>query len=252
VPDPLTLAVAALANAVVKYQVHVSLAILAALTYYDLRYREVDWKLLAASAPPAALASVTVYLFGGAPPPYLYISLGTTAALVATAYALRRLGVMGGADAVVFLLVGVANPGMVIVGPLYLTPLMVSLLLGSVLALGMVLYNLVYNAAHRREFEEAVRGAGRSKALYMLLGRVMSAQEFRSRRFYFPLAHAGARRILARVAEEPLEGSGHSVEGEYVVAAYGVPTLALLLAGYIVYVFLLASSMITPCGAPLG
>ena len=145
---------------------------------------------------------------------------------------------MGSGDPLLILAVGTMNPGIVVVSKLLITPLVASLALSTLHLLGVMINNIVTNIRHWRVFSELTAGMGASRLYYMLLGRVMSSEEFRRSRFYFPLVDVGYQRYVANVEREPLSGSEFEVRGRYVIATKGIPMATSLLVGYITYTIL--------------
>jgi len=232
----------------------VTLAFLAFATYYDEKEREIDSKLFLAVIPPAMVTYAIIYSFGMLDIEGLVATAITTAVIAGTTYVLSRAGIMGFGDVLIMLVVGALNPKVLRFGSLVLTPLALSVLLGAFYLVFVVILNLVHNLRRLNEFKEAIRGAGGGSSIYyMLVGRVMTAEEFKRSKFYFPLVAGGMKRKIAKVGVEPMEGAEHSIEGEYVIATKGMPFATAMMIGYFLTFVLMFQDFINglmrPCGA---
>jgi len=215
----------------------VTLAFLSIATYYDIREREIDTKLYIAVIPPGLIACTMAYMARTFSLYEVLANTVVTAVVAASTYVLARRGMMGFGDVFLVAIVGLLNPGLVRVWNVYAAPLMLTVVLGSVYVLFILASNLVHNLRRMEMFRKATGGLSRGESFfYLLVGKVMTADEFRRSKFYFPLIAGGTKRMIARVGVEPLEGSEHYVEGEYVVATYGFPFAAVLLVGYVLVV----------------
>jgi len=215
----------------------VTLAFLSIATYYDVKEREIDEKLYLAVIPPAAAVFALMHLAGWLSVVELLVSGLATAIVALATYLLAREGMIGYGDVFLVAAVGLLNPHLVKLGGFYATPLMLSVLFGSAYLIPIVALNLVHNLRRKEMFREAAKNLTKwETAFYMLVGRVMTAEEFRRSRFYFPLVADGIKRKMARVGVEPLEGSEHDVAGMYIIATYGFPFAAVLLVGYAITV----------------
>lgn len=211
----------------------VTLLFLAVATYYDLRYREVDWRLFPAAAP-AVLAAYSLLSYTGLLDATVFtVNLVHTCIAAVVAYLLARAGIMGYGDVPLIAVVGLLNPYLVFVGPLPLTPLAATLLLGSVYPVAVAVANVLHNVRRLGAFRELTGGTGLPVKLYYLLaGRVMTVEEFRRGRFNFPLVTGEERRLIARVGREPLRGDEYTIRGRYLIASHGFAFALLLLVGY--------------------
>ena len=228
-----------------------TLAFLGIASYYDAKYREIDAKLFIAMVPPIIvsyffLLTLTRLLFGSPSPDTLTLNTAITAVVTAATYVLARLGMKGYGDVFLVLITGLLNPYEIELWGLTFTPLVLTIIFGLVYVVAVVVSNTVHNIRRWTDFAKATSGVGPAmRAAYMVLGKVMTRDEFKTKKFYFPLYDGSTGRLVAKVGVEPLEGDKYDIQGEYVVAAYGMPFSLLLLVGYAVFVALLLFNMAT-------
>lgn len=217
-----------------------TLTFLAITSYYDVKYREISGKLFIAFTPASALALYFLFRFGFTNTSVFSINAVVTFIIAASTYLLARKGIIGFGDVLAVTAVGLLNPYVIKVGNLIVTPLMMSILLGSTYLIAYVTVNAIHNLRRINEFSNLTKGMGKlSKTYFFIVGKVMTTREFKEKKFYFPLVTASESRAFARVASEPLKGSEYEVSGEYVIASFGLPFVVLLLTGYALYITLL-------------
>lgn len=211
-----------------------TLVFLSIATYYDVRYREIDTRLFISIIPAGILSYILVL-------PWLsymdIISPILTCTIVLITYLLARRGVMGKGDPFLIAVVGLLNPYVIKLWGITTTPLMLTLVFGTVYVLALVMVNIVYNVRNIKVFMELTRDTRLfEKIYYFLAGRVMSTEEFKRKKYFFPLVTVDSRRLIARVGYEPLEGSEYDIKGSHLIASHGFAFAALLLTGYILYI----------------
>jgi len=218
----------------------VTLSFLSIATYYDIKDREIDTKLYIAVIPSCVLIYIFMYstnllsLFD-------IIATSVATAIVALAtYLLARQDMIGYGDVFLVTVVGALNPRLVNIWGIYTTPLVLSLIFGLVYLFSLIVSNLIHNLRRRDMFREIARDFSKWETVfYLLIGKVMTVDEFKKSRFYFPLVTNSTKRRTAKVGVEPLSGSDYEVEGDYVIATYGFPFAAVLFMGYIITVSLM-------------
>lgn len=221
---------------VVRYPSLLPLAvILGVATYYDVKHREIPMGLLVAGAPGIAVGLALFVLLGGLshyqlPTALVVVVVG--ASLVATSYVLARRGQLGSGDVPMIALLVVGAPYTVEVGGIQAPVVALVLVLGMVYVLIEVILNAVHNAGMMPAFRRLTADSSAYERLYYFLtSRVMTLEEFRRSRFYFPVKYEGFKRYVARVGTEPLDPSEHQVAGDVLLAEKGTPFVALLFTG---------------------
>lgn len=178
-------------------------AALTAAALQDLKTREIDARIFALGAPPAALL---IALNWGSP---LYLfSLGVAAAL---ALLMRLLGA-GYADSISALLIGAAPPPL----PFLPTPFVV-VIAGSALLPAHVAYLYLRNRGRPCEMTTAEK----------LTHICVSAEEFKEN----PLKY-----IVGDVRDMEKYDPPSEPGGQWIKAKYGIPYVVYLAVGYWIYV----------------
>jgi len=223
----------------------VTLVFLSIATYYDIKEREIDTKLYIAIIPPCILIYIVMY-FANLLSLFDIIATSIATAIVAlTTYLLARQDMMGYGDVFLVTAIGALNPKLIKIWGIYTTPLVLSLIFGLTYLFFLVISNLIHNLRRKDMFREITRDFSKWETIfYLLVGKVMTAEEFRKTKFYFPLVSGNTRRKTAKVGIEPLSGSEYEVAGEYIIATYGFPFATILLVGYIITVLLMFNNFL--------
>lgn len=154
----------------------VTIATLAVASWYDLRSREIPEYIWV----PAFVVSIAVALSTGTS--VLIIVLSLIPALILLI--LTLLGMIGGADFIAILLVGISTPYLNIL-PVSFVTLLYSALIPSLLTV----YNIIVNVArprYRSVFKN-LKCRPRTKLLLMFLGKPMAVSRYLKSRFNYPL-----------------------------------------------------------------
>lgn len=213
---------------------------LSIFTYYDIKYREIDRKLLLVTAPAVLLGALLFFILGLVSLRSFFIALLFTAVMAQATWFLAKKGVMGDGDAFLVALVGLSNPYVVKIHNISFPPLLLTVVFGIVYILPIIISNIIHNIRRLDEFNRLTMNTSLAeKVYYFIVGKIMSVDEFKKKKFYFPLATEKMKRKIAYVGFEPLEGKDYDIEGSYVIASYGFAFATLLLTGYIIYVILL-------------
>lgn len=225
-----------------------TLAFLAIASYYDVKYREIDVKLFIAAVPAIVLVHVIFYALRPFPNVFpLILNAVITGVVTGTTLVLARLGVKGYGDVLLVLVTGLLNPFDVPLWGLHFTPLALTIVYGAAYVVALIVVNVVHNVKRWVDFEKASSALSSSmKLFYLVAGKVMTKDEFKAKKFYFPLYDGSTSRLIAKVGEEPLEGREYNIQGDYVIATYGFPFSLLLLVGYAIFVATLLYLAIVP------
>lgn len=217
---------------------------LSVLSYYDVKYREFDVKV-ALACIPGIVTGLAIYManFGDF---VIYtaefvVTIATSVTMVLTTIVLSRRGLIGSGDILIASMVAIGSPYTVNIASYRVPFPVVVLALGSVYVVMEIVANAFHNASRLDRFLSVTRDCTVvEKLFYFTMSKVFTVDEFRSKRFYFPVKHVGRKRYLVQVGVEPLEGSQHAVEGSLVLATKGIPFVIVMLTGYVLASLVLA------------
>lgn len=216
------------------------IAYLVVVSYYDVRYREASDVVLFSGYPPVAVALIYAVVSGRVLLEELLLHGILATWVIGAMAAMVRMGFVGSGDLVIIGVVALGVPYVKWVSMFPFPAFAVAVVGGAVYVFAEAVANAVHNARRWSMFLRATAKCGvTAKVYYFFYGRVFTAEEFRARRFYFPLVDEYGSRFAARVGVEPLDPLAHSVRGDFVIATKGLPMAVELLVGTIVaYAFL--------------
>ncbi|MGC9105230.1 MAG: A24 family peptidase C-terminal domain-containing protein [Thermoprotei archaeon] len=221
-------------------QIAYTLVMLVVTSVFDIKYREVPNKLWIPFLPLA----IFTYLEWPYVNPIVFVY--SVAVSVVLLLVMAKAGLMGGADVVLILLLGLGNP--IVLPPLFPR---LSLLGGEAItvviytSVSIVLWGLVNALRNARDVSSL---SGGSKWVIAFSGKKMTVGEFLKSRFYFPLTEideSGNVRLRThfKVEEddaywrkrfEVLLRRGVVREDTEIWVAWGVPVIPFFLIGYVV------------------
>ncbi|MEM1694028.1 MAG: hypothetical protein QXL19_09870 [Ignisphaera sp.] len=206
------------------------------LSWYDIKYREIDGRLIIAGVPIIIVSLVIYVLFNGIETLFtinIFSSIVVSIALVVTTYLLAKRGQMGFGDVlIIFLSVLALLPYTVRLYGMVVPLIIIVLLFGVTYIVIEIIMNIIHNAKRMKIFIEATADCGLlEKIYYFLISRVFRSNEFRNAKFYFPIKYGGVKRFVAKVGIEPLVYS--EPLDDLVLALKGIPFVVVLLIGII-------------------
>jgi len=221
-------------------QVSYTLLMLIITSIFDIKSREVPEKLWIPFAPLAVFTYLELHYVN------LLLFVYSVVVSVALLMVMTYVGLMGGADVVLILLLGLGNP---VVMPIFFPRL--SLLGGE--AITVVLYTSLiitlvglYNTIRNWKYTKDVTGANRF--LLAFSGKRMTVSQFLNSRFYFPLTEideSGRMRLRTtfRTDEDDaywrkkyaeLLERGVVNESTEIWVTWGVPVIPFFLIAYVI------------------
>ena len=217
--------------------------VLATLTYasiLDLRKREVPEYVWI----PGFIITITInILSNNYEPKHLALSLIAPALVFIMAF----LGMIGGADALALLLIGLANSKFRLI-----PPSLIILIYSLIPPIVLMIYYALVNTIRYRDFTKHLKciNWNRGKYLIFLLGRVTSVKSYLRKKYVYPLSiPMGNGKYLCRThfslsdeEEESIRAriidyveKGIISRDEYIVITHGLPHILFFLIGYVVY-----------------
>ncbi|MEM1561285.1 MAG: hypothetical protein QXK24_00275 [Ignisphaera sp.] len=206
------------------------------LSWYDIKYREINGNLIIVGIP-IVIASLVVYvLINGIETLFtinILSSIVVSITLVITTYLLAKRGMMGFGDVLItFLSVLALLPYTVRLYGMIVPLIIIVLLFGITYIVIEIVMNIIHNTKRMKIFIEATTDCGLlEKIYYFLISRVFRSDEFRNVKFYFPIKYRGVKRFVAKVGIEPLVSS--EPLDDLVLALKGIPFVVILLVGTI-------------------
>lgn len=207
---------------------------------FDIKYREIPEKLWIPFAPLAVFTYLELHYVN------LILFVYSVVVSVALLTVMTYVGLMGGADVILILLLGLGNP---VVMPIFFPRF--SLLGGE--AITVVLYTSLiitlvglYNMLRNWKYAKDVTGANRF--LLAFSGKRMTVSQFLNSRFYFPLTEideSGRMRVRTtfRADEDDaywrkkyaeLLERGVVKESTEIWVTWGVPVIPFFLIAYVI------------------
>lgn len=215
-----------------------TLITLVVASFYDLRTREIKEIIWI----PALIVSAIFTYFVTKPSMLVFIFSIIPAALV---FILMLLGLIGGADFLAMLLIGISTP-LLNVLPIPLLTLLYSALIPSAL----VIYNLLINTVKYLNEYRKLECTNTSKWLLLLLGRPTKVRDFMRSKFMYPLTIFRCRpkkcEVICRSSFDINEdfkdhvnqvsaylSSGYLSEDDYVWVTPALPHILFITIGYL-------------------
>uniref|UniRef100_A0A7C2VD73 Uncharacterized protein n=1 Tax=Ignisphaera aggregans TaxID=334771 RepID=A0A7C2VD73_9CREN len=195
---------------------------------------------------------------------HLILSLGVSAVFIVLSIFLSFvLGLMGGADVLAlasFTSLYPANTEIIylilskigFIGfnsnvLLFLPSIVLILLSYSIILLGIVITNVVYNAMHREHLRKLALPL-RKKILYFIIGRFVNVRDINTKRFYYPIYVPGVvERVSFNVDEDHhlwIERLRSLDPETVIVCTWGIPMVTLISIPVFLYVFMLISILL--------
>lgn len=214
------------------------------LAYKDWKEREIDVKIFYAAVPFILIANYLCFSYYG-------ISVLLNAAIALISFALififSVLGLMGRGDAFIISFIFLLNPFPVFFLRIPIFPGFIAIVFSFLYPLYTIMRNIFINARNFEKFRHLTKNMGKlEKAYYFLFAETMKKEDFLKKKFYFPLVSSNMKRIHADMEKDPLSPSKYRIEGEYVIASYGIPLATASLIGYAVFAILLLLDIASP------
>jgi len=217
----------------VLLSVAATLVYYAYLSYEDWRSREISSKAFYLFAP--VIIVINAFFFEIYQLPVL-VNAAVGLFSFFLIYILSIFGLMGRGDAFIVSYIFLLNPFPVYFLGIPIFPGFIAVAFSFFFPLFIILRNVAVNLKRIDEFENLTRGLGiLSKAYYFTFGEVMSRGEFRKKKFYFPLLAPGMKRLHANMELDPLDPEKYPIDGEFLIASYGIPLATATFIGYIAF-----------------
>lgn len=152
----------------------VTIVTLVIASWYDLKYREIPERLWI----PAFIVSLVVIVLSGID--FLLVAISLIPALILLI--LMLLGMIGGADFIAMLLIGITSPYLNLL-PISFITLFYSALIPSFITI----YNAIVNVTMYRTVIKRLNCRPRTKFFMLFLGKPMRISEFMRSKFIYPL-----------------------------------------------------------------
>jgi len=206
------------------------------LAFFDWKYREIDAWIILAGIPACVLAHVFAFTKVAMITTNYVIALAINAVLGLTigfiSYLLCRAKLLGDADVFIYSYAFLMNPYYVVFLKFGLPAGFVVFVLSAVYVGFQLLRNVYVNIKRFKVFRRLVDEEPFWKNLtYFIIGRTMSAEEFKQSRYFFLLKDSSEGRILVNVLDEPLSGSEREIRGDHVIASFGLPAASAIFLG---------------------
>jgi len=219
----------------------VALTILALLSFYDIKTRNIPNKVAYTGLVLVLiLRVVTYYKYGHPLFGYLKFYILFSGILVAVLALTAITGVMGWGDVFSFIIVMVAQP-LPSLSVKLLPPLLVTVMLFSIsiilLFIVQLTYNLLFNFRHIVDL-----GYARYRIIYPLIGKPMKIRNILVSKWWYPLNLCNKYSIrfniymdppdVHRLVRDAIKRGCHN-ENDYVWVTYGVPGVAIIALSYL-------------------
>ncbi|MCI4396977.1 MAG: hypothetical protein JHC28_05400 [Thermoprotei archaeon] len=222
----------------------ITLAYYSYLGYEDWRKREIESKAFYLMIPFIAVLNALYFLQYGLP---IIVNLAVGLLSFVLIFVMSLFGMMGKGDAFIVSYMFLLNPFPISFMRIPIFPGFIATILSFVFPLLIIFRNVYVNLKRIKEFESLTKGLGKgTKAYYFLFGETLKKDEFRRKKFYFPLLASGMKRLHANMEVEPLSPEGYKIDGEYVIASFGVPLATAELVGYIIFLALFPLGIASP------